>query len=159
MRGAPRTSLVVAGVADMNGDFTPDMIWRDTSNGEQGIWLLTPAGTPRFSPLPNVPTTEDLVLISDIDSNGSQDIVYRTKATGALYARRVVGSTLAAPVAITTPGAGWNLVAAADYNSDSYTDRLWTKTTGEAQIQLMGASGVASTKNLPNIPAGFVVKR
>jgi hypothetical protein len=159
MRGAPRTSLVVAGVADMNGDFTPDMIWRDISNGEQGIWLLTPAGTPRFSPLPNVPTTEDLVLISDIDSNGSQDIVYRTKATGALYARRVVGSTLAAPVAITTPGAGWNLVAAADYNSDSYTDRLWTKTTGEAQIQLMGASGVASTKNLPNIPAGFVVKR
>lgn len=159
MRGAPRTSLVVAGVADMNGDYTPDMIWRDTSNGEQGIWLLNPAGTPTFSPLPNVPTTEDLLLVSDIDSNGSQDIVYRTKATGALYARRVVGSTLATPVAITTPGVGWNLVAAADYNSDSFTDRLWVKSgTNEAIIQLMGASGVTSTKNLPNIPAGFVVK-
>ncbi len=160
MRGAPRASLVVAGVADMNGDFTPDMIWRDTSNGEQGIWLLTPAGTPRYSPLPNVPITEDFVLVSDIDSNGSQDIVYRTKASGALYARRVVGSTLAAPVTITTPGAGWNLAATADYNNDTYTDRLWVKTgTNEAIIQLMGSGGVTSTKTLPNIPAGFVVKR
>ena len=160
MQGSPRANLIVAGVADMNADRVPDIIWRDTSNGEQGIWLLTPAGAPTFSPLPNVPTTEELVLISDIDSNGSQDIVYRTIATGALYPRRVVGSTLAAAVAITTPGAGWNLAAATDYNNDSITDRLWVKAgTNEAIIQLMGPSGVASTKTLPNIPAGFVVKR
>jgi hypothetical protein len=161
MRGAPRANLVIAGVADMNGDFTPDIIWRDTSSGAQGIWLLTPAGTPTFSPLPNVPMTEELVLVSDIDSNGSQDIVYRTIATGALYARRVVGSTLAAAVAITTPGPGWKLAAAPDYNGDFNTDRLWVKSgTNEAMIQIMGAGGtVQTTKNLPNIPAGFVVKR
>lgn len=160
MRGAPRANLVVAAVADMNGDFTPDLVWRDISNGEQGIWLLTPAGAPTFRPLPNVPVTEDLVLVSDIDSNGSQDIVYRTKATGALYARRVVGTTLAAPVTITPPGAGWNLAAAADYTMDTYTDRLWVKTgTNEAMIEIMGPSGVTGTKTLPNIPAGFVVKR
>lgn len=160
MRGSPRAHLVVAGVADLNADRVPDMIWRDLSNGEQGVWLLDVLGTPRFSPLPNVSLTEDFVLASDIDSNGSQDIVYRTKATGALYARRIVGTTLAAPVAIATPGTGWNLAAATDYNNDSYTDRLWIKAgTNEAIIQLMGSGGVTSTKTLPNIPAGFVVKR
>ncbi|MBY0112387.1 MAG: hypothetical protein K2Y21_06165 [Phycisphaerales bacterium] len=160
MRGSPRANLVVAGVADMNNDAIPDLIWRDLSNGEQGIWLLNAAGAPTFSPLPNVPTTEELVLVSDVDSDRTIDIVYRTIATGSLYSRRVNASSLAAPVAITTPGAGWSLAAAADYNADGRTDRLWVKdATNEAIIQIMGPSGVTSTKTLPNLPSGFVVKR
>lgn len=159
MRGAPRANLVVAGVSDFNGDAIPDIIWRDVVSGEQGIWLLTAEGAPTFRALPNVPITEQFVLAADIDSDGAQDMVYRTIATGALYSRRISGATLATAVTITSPGAGWNLVSVADYNNDGRTDRVWTKTTGEAQIQLMGASGVSSTKTLPNLPSGFVVKR
>lgn len=160
MRASPRANLVIATVADFNGDGIPDILWRDTSNGEQGIWLLNAAGAPTFRALPNVPITEEVVLAGDYDNDGALDIVYRTKATGALYSRKVTGSTLGTAVTITPPASGWTLASVADYNADQRTDRLWVKTaTGEAQIQLMGPSGVLSTKTLPTLPVGFSVKR
>lgn len=160
MRGSPRANLVVAAVADFNADGVPDMLWRDISNGEQGIWVLDYAGNPSFRALPNVPITEEVVLAADFDTDGAVDIVYRTKATGALYARRINGAALGSAVSITPPSTGWTLAVVADYNNDQRTDRLWVKpSTNEALIQIMGPSGVIVTKNLPNIPAGFVVKR
>src|SRR5262249_49591123 len=41
-------------VADMNGDTNPDMLWRNTTSGQNLIWFLNGAGLVTTSALPSV---------------------------------------------------------------------------------------------------------
>jgi hypothetical protein len=142
----------VVGVADMNGDGVPDLIWQNTTTTEvvvhyyggaggavyQGWAYLDAVGAPGWT----------VVAVADFDSNGTPDLVWQNTATtevvvhyyggagGAVYQGWAYLDAVGAP--------GWTVVGAADFNGNGVPDLVWQNTaTTQVVVHYYGGPGGA----------------
>lgn len=81
-RGIP-TQWRIAGVADMNSDGMPDLIWTNIQTGDVSFWAMN--GTSIASSgyvYRNVPLAWKIVGVGDFNSDGKPDIVWQNLQTG-----------------------------------------------------------------------------
>jgi FG-GAP-like repeat len=77
-RVVAQNTLQPTSTHDFNGDCKSDMLWRNTTTGDLGIWLMN--GTQTLSPpvdLGNVPNTWLVVGTGDFNGDGMSDILWR----------------------------------------------------------------------------------
>jgi hypothetical protein len=95
MNGATQTNNVViyptvtdqnwsiVGVGDFNGDGKPDILWRNTSTGQNLVWYMNGVTQMSSSSLPdNVDQNWTIVGIGDFNNDVYRDILWRNTATG-----------------------------------------------------------------------------
>lgn len=75
----------IRGVADINGDSKPDLVWQHAGNGQLAAWLYD--GTTRIG-TPNLQAEPDLnwrvMAAADMNNDGHADLLWQNLATGAL---------------------------------------------------------------------------
>ncbi len=103
----------VASIADLNHDGWPDIIFQHP-NGSLRIWLMHANGQYwRSASLSNATYSANLVLVgnNDFDHDGSMDLLFRNKKTGALTAWYLKGLVRGRVVSLLGPNLEWNVVA------------------------------------------------
>lgn len=125
---------------DFNNDGVSDILWRNTSTGQNLIWRSGDSGTQQAVATVGSQAWK-VVGAGDFDGDGTQDdILWRNTSTGAnaiwLSANNATQKTIADVTAL-----AWTVVGVGDFNGDGVSDILWRNTTsGQNTIWLSGSN-------------------
>jgi hypothetical protein len=138
----------IAGLADVDTDGTPDIVWRNRNSNRAYIWFLNSDGT-RKSHGPvfdiNLPAGWEVAGVADIDGDGPADIVWFNRNTRRTYiwflnsdgTRKSHG-----PVFDINLPSGWVIAGVKDVDADDTPDIVWfNTTTGKTHVWFLNADG------------------
>lgn len=165
----PANGWEVVGTADFDNNNIADLVWRNNSTDENGIWLMQSSSSNSVSIrgtyfIDRAASGWSIEHVADVNNNGRQDLVWRNNTTGqnavweisfnsTIQANNTtqvlaVGAnsasnpfTRTANYFVTPTEAGTSTLAGiADFNGDNIADFLWTNgTTGVTKIWTMTA--------------------
>jgi hypothetical protein len=127
----PREVWQARGLADIDGDGHPDVIWHHPRSGDVYVWLmngLAPTMGVAVNPGPFADADKLLRGLADFNGDDHVDLLWQRRDTGDLYVWFMNGTT-AVGGAYTRParpeGTRWQLVRVMDLNGDGKPDLLW----------------------------------
>jgi len=143
----PNTWRIV-GVADLNGDGHPDVIWQDPATGMSQVWFLGGAQGTTFtgSAALSGPNAWRIAGVADLNGDGHPDVIWQDPVTGrsqVWFLGGAQGTTFTGVAALSKPNV-WRIVAVADFDGDGHPDLIWQDpVTGASQVWFLGgAQGV-----------------
>ena len=158
-------SWQIAGVRDLDGDGSADLLWRHAQSGDVAVWLVEVTTTgccpmkESISVKQNtviavgVPLSWQIAGVGDLDGDGRADILWRNTQSGDVAAWLMNGTTVvrSALVASGVP-LFWQIAKVFDISGDGKADLLWRNTQSGATAEWV-MDGVAVTQG-PLIDAG-----
>jgi hypothetical protein len=102
----------VVGLADLDSDGRPDVVWRRPTDGANAVWLMNGVTATSVAALPSpADPAWRLVAVADLNGDRKADLVFRHQTSGANAAvfmsqLQAVGSAALPTVA----DASWRLV-------------------------------------------------
>jgi hypothetical protein len=123
----------LAGVADVDRNGVPDLVWQNDSTRTVGTWLMSgPQATTLLGVVYQAPGSYPgwtLVGLADMDGNGVPDLVWQndeTRTVGTWFMGGPQGTTFLGS-AYQAPGSypGWRVVGITDLNGDGTPDLMW----------------------------------
>jgi hypothetical protein len=145
---------------DFNGDGKSDILWRDTSIGQNGIWLMNGSTLNSSSYITSVSAATPgwtIAGVGDFNGDGKSDILWRDTSTGQngiwlMDGFTVTSSSYITSVSVATPG--WIIAGVGDFNGDGKSDILWRNTsTGQNRIWLMNGFTLTSETYISSVSA------
>src|SRR5438132_2834769 len=146
LRTVADPNWTVAGIGDFDGDGRADILWRNTSTGQNYIYFMD--GTTIKPTDGFIRTVADqswqVAGIADFDGDGKDDILWRNSATGENYIYLMNGT------AILTEGylrqvadLNWKIVGVGDFDGDGKADILWrNSSSGQNYVYLMNGTAI-----------------
>ena len=140
----------IAGVGDFDGEGRSDILWRNTTTGENYLYPMN--GTAILGTEGYLRTVVDLnwkvAGTGDFDGDGNADILWRNSATGENYAYLMDGTTIAAEGYLrTVADQNWQVTATGDYDGDGKADVLWRHAaSGENYLYFMDGTAIKPTE-------------
>jgi uncharacterized repeat protein (TIGR03803 family) len=138
----------VKGVADINADGHPDLLWWDSHTGQMIFWEMTGAlGTTQLYTSPVLYTVANTqwqpVSMADFDGDGHPDILWENMTTGQLIIWYMNGTTQKSATGVfATLPANCRVAGTGDFNQDGHPDIVVENVkTGAVSIWYMGGSG------------------
>lgn len=120
------SSMLSAGnwlLGDYNADGRTDIVWRNSVNGSNLLWLAGNSTTKQ-----QLAAITDLawsiVGIGDFDNDGRSDLVWRNSRTGANTMWRSANFDTRQTIAMETNQA-WQVAGVGDFDGDGNSDLLW----------------------------------
>jgi alpha-tubulin suppressor-like RCC1 family protein len=122
----------VVGCADVTGDGTPDLLWRNASTGDLGFWKMLGTGPDGsgYTPLTTIDAAWQVAALADFSGDGKPDILWQNLTTGDRGFWTLNGTAVASGwTPLTNIAGNWVIRLAADANGDGQSDILWHNTT------------------------------
>jgi hypothetical protein len=146
----------IVSTGKFNNDKTPDLVWRNSSTGENQLWLMGEMNGQNTSIKAKVDlpkqTNQDwqIVATGDINKDKKVDLIWRNNKTGKNQVWLMSGTERKEIVDLPTQtNVNWDIVGAGDWNSDRQIDLLWrNQKSGENQIWLMNGLQKKSVVNI-----------
>ena len=116
----PATAWKIKGVADMNGDSNPDLVWHNSSTGRAHIWYLDAAGkyvSGANVAEVNLATAWKIMGVEDMNGDTNPDLVWHNSSTGRAVTWFLNGSGIYVSA---TNASSANLATAWQIDSVSY---------------------------------------
>ncbi|XHX77678.1 MAG: DUF4347 domain-containing protein [Stenomitos frigidus ULC029] len=127
----------------------PSLLWRNSSNGQNAVWLLNNFTLQSSYYLPEViePGWQVVSSTADFNSDGIADILWRNSVTGSNAIWQMNSSGYETGYFITpVADVNWQIVSTANFNNDTTPDILWRNaSTGENAIWQMNGFTVQTT--------------
>ncbi len=151
-----------AGSADMNSDGSADIVWRDTTTGENRVWYLNGTSLVSSTALPPVSDVSwKIAGIADFNGDGRSDLLWHNGATGQTLLWYMGGHTYIgfATVNDANPAYdGWQIAAVADFNGDGKPDLVWHHaTSGLSVIWFMDGARYVGFAQLMSAPPTWTI--
>lgn len=149
----PDTTWKMVAAADFNHDNKPDILWRNTSTGNNRVWLMdgvTQSGS--AVPLPQEAVQDwQIMATGDLNNDGNADIIWRHATNGQNRVWLMNGTTFKSSVALPTNASPTaRMGGTGDFNNDGHTDILWRNgATGTNFIWVMNGTTRVGNANLP----------
>jgi len=146
----------IAQVADFNRDGRDDILWRNSANGQNAIFVMQgrDVDTAQSAFLMAIPDTNWVAAAAgDLNADGFADIVWRNRQTGsnAYWLMNGKAPLPSSAFFVTIPDAAWSIRGAGDFNRDGFSDILWSHaTTDNAAYFLMSGAGPIGGRNVLN---------
>src|SRR5438876_1017497 len=114
--------------ADFNGDGKADILWRNSSTGENYVWLMngttiTGKGSVRTEPDQNW----KVAGVGDFNGDGTADILWRYSSTGENYVYLMNGTTITGEGYLAETDLNWQVAGVGEFNGDGRAAILWRK--------------------------------
>jgi hypothetical protein len=134
----------VAGVADLNADGEDDVLWRNTSNGYVGYWLIKAgqllSGDISFSS--PIPLDWQISAVKDFSGDGQADIVWHNAQQGLIAVWALSGGKYQSG-SMYAVGAGWKVSGTGDFDGDTRTDIVFQNSnSGDVVIWQMNGTAI-----------------
>jgi hypothetical protein len=137
----------VAGIGDFDGDGKADIVWRNSSTGENYVYLMD--GTAIKPGEGYIRTVADanwqVAGVGDFDGDGKDDILWRNAVTGENYLYPMDGLTIKPGEGYlrTVADLGWKVVGVGDLDGDGKADVLWrNSSTGQNYLYPMDGTSI-----------------
>jgi len=99
-----------AGMGDVDGDGRADIVWRDLTNGDVHVWLMSGLGLKAGSGLvTSASPNATIVGVADYDGDGKADLLWRD-ASQLISLWLMNGSTIKANAGVGSVTSDWQLV-------------------------------------------------
>jgi FG-GAP-like repeat/Lectin C-type domain len=161
--------------ADFNGDGKADILWHNSSNGDNAVWFMdaTSVTNGRYSSDEQFFTSSrrftdtnwEMVAAGNFDADNKADIVWRNKVTGE-NAIWLIDGTSNTPVASKANGekfitrvadSNWKIVGIGDFNGDNKSDLVWRNSgTGENAVWTVDTSVLTNSGNFFSTNEQFI---
>ena len=131
---------------DLNGDGRSDVLWRNTSTGENYLYPMNE--TTILAGEGFLRTVADLnwkiAGVGDFDGDGKADILWRNSATGEDYIYLMNGTAVAGEGFLpTVADQSWQVAGVGDFDGDGKADIVWRNSaTGENYMYFMNGATV-----------------
>jgi photosystem II stability/assembly factor-like uncharacterized protein len=141
-------SWVAVGIGDFNGDGKADVLWRNSSTGQNYIWPMNGVGILSSEGYTRTINDSQWVMsgLGDFDGDGNTDILWHNTATGWNYIWLMEGTTVVGEgFTRTIADANWQIAAVADFDGNGRADILWRNaSTGQNYLWSMNALTIGS---------------
>ncbi len=146
------SSWQVAGNADFDRDGSIDLLWRNTTTGQNRVWKMNGASFASSIDLPTATGSWKVMGLADFDKDGFTDLLWRDSNTGANSIWKMSGTSFGSSIALATVTGGWSVAGLADFDKDGFTDLLWRDSnTGANSIWKMSGTSYESSITLPSV--------
>jgi subtilisin-like proprotein convertase family protein len=142
---------MIAGTHDFNGDRRTDILWRNTSSGENLVWFMdknTRVGETFTNPSALADPKWEVAGTGDLNGDAKPDIVWRHADSGQNVAWFMDGHTLVSGTFLdpeSFPDTNWKMVGTGYFDSGVQLDILWwNQTSGELVVWFMNGITLAS---------------
>ncbi|MBI1338464.1 MAG: hypothetical protein GC164_16095 [Phycisphaera sp.] len=139
---------------DFNADGYDDIVFRNSSNGLNIIWLMQGATKVGSVGLPTVADTNwTIAAIGDMDMDGDPDLVWRNDSTGLNIIWTMNGTTKSGSVGLpTVADTHYEIVGLGDFNADDKNDLVWRNTSnGSNIVWTMNGTTKSGSAGLPSV--------
>jgi hypothetical protein len=134
-----------ASPGDFNGDGRADILWRNSSTGENYLYLMNGTTIAGEGYLRTVADQNWRIAgVGDFNGDGKADILWRNSSTGENYLYLMNGNTIVGEGSVrTVPDQNWRIVGVGDFNGDGKADILWRNfSTGENYLYPMNGTTI-----------------
>lgn len=143
---------------DANGDGRADILWRNSTTGDNYGYLMSGLAIAGEGYLPNVPVAWTAAGAGDFDGDGKVDIWWRNTVTGDNYIYLMNGVTVAAGGFLPNVPLTWTVAGVGDFNGDGRADILWRNSAnGDNYVYFMNGLTVTGGGYLPSVPTSWSV--
>jgi len=131
---------------DLDGNGKADLVWRNTSDGNTGIWLMN-GTTIADAGFPAVVSSEwQIAGMGDVNGDGKADLIWRNGVSGTVAVWLMNGVTITSMGFPATAPTEWAIQAVGDVNGDGKADLVWRNTgSGVVAIWLMNGTAIAAS--------------
>jgi len=152
---------------DFDGNGNADILWRNPSTGDFGIWTMenevlfdgfTIFSITGFVPLGNVPPPWTIAAVGDFNHDGRPDILWRNPSTGEIGVMLMNGTTISGYVGLVVLDPSWTVAGVGDFNKDGETDILLQNTSiGAVGYCSLTGTTITNFTLLGGLPSPWVV--
>jgi FG-GAP-like repeat len=138
---------------DFNGDGKEDFLWRNTSTGQVGLWLMNGSTATAQVIIGSPPLSWVIVNTGDFDGSGRSDILWQLTNTNQYGVWFMNGTQIASIQNFTLPSYAGQVCCVADFNGDGLADLVtfnrtagniyFWKNTGSLQFVLQTSYAIA----------------
>ncbi|MEQ1908159.1 MAG: FG-GAP-like repeat-containing protein [Vicinamibacterales bacterium] len=139
---------------DVNGDGWADLLWRNTSTGDNRVWYLNGSTVATQGSLPPFADPAwQLIATADFNADGHPDAIWRNTTTGANVVWYLNGTTISSQASLpTVADLTWHLVASADVNRDGSPDLIWrNQVNGATLVWYLNGVTLVGQASMPTV--------
>jgi len=144
--------------ADFNNDGNTDILWRDSTTGQDVVWYMNGTTHTGDGSVQSVPTNWNIVGVGDFDGDGKPDILWRDSVTGQIIIWLMNGTNHISDVSLGTVPTNWGIVGVGDFNSDGSLDILWRDSaSGQNVVWFMTGTTHTGDGSVQSVPTNWKI--
>jgi len=146
LRQVTDQSWQIAGIGDFDGDGKADILWRNSSTGENYLYLMNVTSVVGEGYVRTVADQNWQVAgVGDFNGDGRADVLWRNSSSGENYVYLMNATSIAGEGYLrTVDDQNWRVVGVGDFNGDGRADVLWrNSSSGENYVYLMNGTSIA----------------
>ncbi|MFC5354347.1 FG-GAP-like repeat-containing protein [Azospirillum himalayense] len=133
----PTLDWTSIGQGDFDGDGKADLLFRNKTTQQVGVWLMDGTKVRRAELIDSIPNSWETAAVGDFTGDGRADVAWRN-SDGQVGIWTMNGTTLQLAQAVGDAPLAWEIKGAADFDNDGRSDLLFrNKDSGQVAIWRM----------------------